>query len=103
MSYIRTISISTVLIIQTTNSFAATIDDDFKHCASKALQSRGQSTAAITVDTGGLREQDFDHNISNRVSRYRLQVTSKASGKDLGIVSCTFDRAGELVTAAFDR
>ena len=85
MSYIRTISISTALIFQTTSSFAATIDESFESCASQALQSRGQSAATISVDTGGLREQDLDHDLSNRISRYRMQVTSKASGKELGI------------------
>jgi hypothetical protein len=103
MSYLRKISISTLLVFQTSNALAAKIDDNFQNCATQALQKRGQTAAVISVNTGGFRERELDHDISNRTSRYRMQVTDKVTGTDLGIVTCTFTRTGDLLAATFDR
>ena len=105
MSYlrtIRTISISTALLVHSTGSFATNIDQDFQRCVSEALQQQGKSATAISVNTGGLKQQELDHSVSFRTVQYRAQVNTKTSGKDLGTVTCRLSRSGDLLSASFD-
>lgn len=102
MSYLRTISISTVLLLLPITSYAKNVDKDLQRCASAALQERGQSAARISVKSGGLKQYDLDRSFSGLTSEYHMKVTNKVTGVELGTVACTLNRAGELIKASFD-
>ena len=102
MSYLRTISISTVLLLQPLSSHAKSVDQDMRRCASVALQELNQSAKKISVNTGGLKQQDLDHAVSRRKVEYRMLLTNKASGQNLGTVTCSLSNSGDLIAATFD-
>ena len=102
MSYLRTISISTVLFLQPLGSHANSVDQDMQRCVSAALLELNQSANKISVNTSGLKRQDLDHAISGRKVEYRMLVTNKVSGEELGTVTCSLGNSGKLVAAAFD-
>lgn len=101
MSYLRTISISTVLLLQPLGSQAKGVDQDLQRCASAALQQRDQSAATISVNTSGLKQHELDHD-SGRKVEYRMLVTNKVSGEDLGTVTCSLSNSGDLIAASFE-
>lgn len=102
MSYLRNISISTVLLVQPVASHANSVDQDLQRCASAALQQLNHSAEKITVNTGRLKRQELDHAISGREVKYRMLVSNKATGEDLGTVTCSLDQSGELIAAKFE-
>lgn len=102
MSYLRAISISTVLLFQPITSYAKNVDQDLQRCASAALQERGQSAKLISVNNGRLKQRDLDLEPSVFTSEYRMTITNKATGLKLGTVACTLNRSGELLEASFD-
>ena len=103
MSYIRAITISTVLLLQIADAQATTrLDSDFQRCASKALSERKQSAGVINVDNSGLTTNDLIHNASTKAATYRMQVTNSVSGEDMGSITCIISRTGELLSSYFD-
>jgi hypothetical protein len=102
MSYLRIISISTVLLFQPITSYAKNVDRDLQSCASAALQERGQAATKITVNSSGLKKQDLDRDLSVFTSEYKLKITNKVTEHELGTVTCKVDRAGKVLAAAFD-
>ena len=103
MSYLRTISISAALLIQTAGVHANNVDEDFQRCASAALQHRGLTANAISVSQNALRAKDFDHDDSRHIVEYRLHINNEADGEDLGTVTCRLSQSGDLVAAVFDQ
>ncbi|MFT5574282.1 MAG: hypothetical protein ACI9FR_003224 [Cryomorphaceae bacterium] len=102
MSYLRIISISTVLLFQPLTSYAKNVDEDLQRCASAALQERGQSASRISVNTGGLQKQDLDRDSSISTSEYHMTITNKVTSLELGTVICKVHRSGKVLAAAFD-
>ena len=96
------ISIAIAVLAQSSTSMAATASQELKSCASAALAQRKQSADAITVDTGGFKKWSLNHSTSQKWNEYKMQLTGKTSGKDLGIVSCRVSAKGELISATFD-
>ncbi|MFT5612017.1 MAG: hypothetical protein ACI9LU_002526 [Polaribacter sp.] len=102
MSYLRAISLFTVIFFQPITSYAKNVDQDLQRCASAALHQRGQSAARIFVNSGGLKKQDLDRDRSVFTSEYKLKITNKVTEHELGTVTCKVHRSGEVLEAAFD-
>jgi len=89
MLYLRATSISILFLSLVSSAAASNVNQDFKRCASAAFQERGQNTSTISVVNRGLNGRELDHDLSSKTSQYRMYVTSKVSGEDLGVVSVT--------------
>ena len=102
MSYFRTIGVSTVLLLNISNVYATSADNDLQRCASAALQDRQQSANIISVNNSGLTKYDLDHDMSGRTLQYRMRVVNNVSGEYLGSVTCTLSNLGDLISSVFD-
>jgi hypothetical protein len=102
MFYFRIISLFTVCLINLSSAHATSADKDLQRCASAALQERKQSALVISVDNSGLTSQDLDHDISSLTLQYRMRLANNVSGEDLGSVTCTLNKLGELISSVFD-
>ncbi len=104
MSYLRTIVISSVALLNVASASASTanLDQDFKKCASAALQNTDRSLPTINVANQGMTSDELDHSFSSRTSEYRMRVINPSSGKDIGSITCTLSHTGDLLSAFFN-
>ncbi len=103
----RTTGIFTTLLLSATllganSAHAATVEQNFRSCAVKAMQQRDQNAAKIVVNNRDLSSAELDHDHSSRQSQYRMKLTNSRSGEFLGEVTCRLNRVGEIISAAFD-
>ena len=102
MSYLRTIAISTIALLSAASANATNLDRDFQRCASAALKDSDRTVSVINVANKDLTPAELDHSFSAHTAEYRMRVTNPASGEDLGNVTCTISRSGDLLSAFFD-
>ncbi len=83
------------------NSIAfANINEDFKLCATEALKEKQLVPGHIRVDNESNAAFSYDHNSSSQAREYRMLLTTE-SGKSLGSVACTYNKAGELQAVTY--
>lgn len=102
MSHLRTIVIFTVALLNVAAANATNLDRDFQRCASAALKDSDRSVSVINVENEGLTSGELDHSYSTRTAEYRMRVTNPESGKDIGNITCTISRAGDVLSAFFN-
>lgn len=92
----------TATFAQSITAFANPVAKDLESCAIAALAERQQSASMITVKTGGLTRSDLDRDSSVKRHKYKMLLTKKSSGERLGIVTCSLNQDGQLITATFN-
>jgi len=107
MSYLRTTGIFTTLLLtanllSANSANAATVDQNFRSCAAKAMQQRDQNAAKIVVNNRDLSPAELNHAHTSRQLQYRMNLTDSRSGKFLGKVSCKLSQVGEVISAVFE-
>ena len=102
MSYTRTLGFASALLLQAPASYAESIDQDFQRCVSTALEQRGQTAKAITINTGAMSRSELDHDASRPSTSYRMRLNSKSTGEDIRTVNCKISYSGNLLAVSLD-
>ena len=82
-----------------TLALSRTPDADFSRCASQALETTGSSNVVIHVKNPSKKLDEMDHNFSSKLVEYRMRLVNKASGEQIGQVTCKLDQSGNIVSA----
>ena len=92
MSYLRLIALPLVLISSVANS--AGIESTLSLCAKAALAERVSDKTEVKFET----ESPYkNRTVANEF--FQLEVADGKSGEVLGVVSCTVDRSGKIVSS----
>jgi len=92
MSYLRLIAVPLVLISSVANS--AGIESTLSLCAKTALAERVSNKTEVKFDT----ESPYrNRQVSNE--SFQLEVADGKSGEPLGVISCSVNRSGKIVSS----
>ena len=69
----------------------ASVDSDFKLCATKAMSDQNMFAKNIKVQNGTSSSEDLNHSFSQNFREYKMKIVTKA-GKNMGYVTCTFNK-----------
>ncbi len=94
------LSISTIGAFATTNA-VANVDKDLGRCALSALASKQVNIKSMSVTSPSNDANQMDHDASDSTREYRMKLSSKVAGTDLGLVTCKIDQSGEVMWAEF--
>ena len=78
------------------------LDLELSRCAEAALATQQVSVKKIRVETPTDDAALMDHDLSQRVTEYRMRIASDISGQELGNVTCRISKSGEVTSAKFD-
>ena len=93
----------TLMSLLVAGNVAADVEQEFKLCASAALESRVSEETTIHVDFSGVEPDRFSTGVISTSSvRLELDIVDGSTGMDLGTAVCVLNRAGDVVSSRFE-